>query len=397
MSVGAPVFWRRLWRAAQLGVFLLLAAMLVRLYVQVARVHGDLLPAWPYYKMPDADFTNIWAAGALARAGRLATLYSPAAFNGWKEALLGRVIERGDWIYPPGILPFGALLSWLPLPVAFWGWNAASLAGIILVLRRARLGWAVIALTIVSPAEYRCLALGQLGGIFGCFALAGLLLARENPVFSGILLGLVTLKPQPGVIVPVAWAAARYWRALLAGAVIAAVLAVIPLLWFGPQSWALFFTEAGPAARAILQARFPQTYQLNGVSIFWMCRSLGLGNAVSYAVQAAGALAAIVLVFLAWRRGGDRVVLSCFTIFLSLFVMPYAYNTDMVGYTAALATLAARQGWKISLGDGLLWLWPGYVTVLTYVTGFLATPLVVAAAALLAWRQLQAAPQQPPL
>lgn len=392
MTGGAPGSLRRSWRVVQLALFMVLAAMLVRLYVQVAQVHGDILAAWPYYKMPDADFTNIWAAGALARTGHLGTLYSPPAFQAWKESLLGRVIERGDWIYPPGVLPAGALLSWLPLPVAFWAWNAASLVAMILVLRRAGLGWAVVALTIVSPAEYRCLALGQLGGMFGCFALAGLLLAREKPVFSGILLGLVTLKPQSGVIVPAAWLAARCWPALLAGAGTAAVLAVIPLLWFGPQSWVLFVTQAGPAARAILQARFPQTYQLNGVSIFWMCRSLGLGNGVSYGVQAGGALAASFLVFWAWRGGGDRVVLAGFTMFLSLFVMPYAYNTDMVGYTAALVALAARRGWRISLGDGLLWLWPGYVTVLTYVTGFLATPLVVAAAALIAWRQLKAAP-----
>lgn len=376
------------WRLLQLAVFIVLAAALIRLYVLVAIVHGDVLSAWPYYKMPDADFTNIWAAGALARTGHLSTLYSSAGFEAWKQALLSRRTEVGDWIYPPGILPLGALLSFIPLPFAFWGWNAASLAAMALVLRRAGLGWAVIALTILSPAEYRCLCLGQFGGICGCLAFAGLLLARQTPILSGILLGLVTLKPQPGVIIPIAWLAARNWRALLAGAATFAILSLIPLLWFGPQSWLGFFTQAGPAARAILQAPFPQTYQLNGVSIFWMLRSLGAGNHLAYAAQTAGAVGAAILVYRAWARGGDILLLSAFTIFLSLFIMPYAYNTDMVGYTAAVAALAAHRGWKISLLDGLLWLWPGYVTIVTYTTGFLATPLIVALAAFMAWRAL---------
>jgi hypothetical protein len=363
MMISAPEFFRHLWRSFQYGLFMALAAILVWFYVQVAKVHGDVLSALPFYKMPDADFTNVWAAGTLARTGHIAALYSSPAFEAWKEALLGRAPGLADW-------------------------NAVSLTAMAVVLRHAGQGWAVIALTIISPAEYRCLSLGQFGGICGCFALGGLLLAREKPVLSGILLGLVTLKPQPAVIVPVAWLAARYWVAMLTAGVVCAVLVLTPLVWFGPQSLVLFFTQAGPAARAILQAQFPQTYQLNGVSIFWMCRSLGMGNTPSYAAQAAGALAAGILVFRAWRRGGDIVVLAALTMFLSLFVMPYAYNTDMVGYTGALAVLAARRGWRVSLLDGVLWLWPGYVTGVTYVTGFLATPVIVAVAAVMAWRQL---------
>ena len=67
---------------------------------------------------------------------------------------------------------------------------------------------------------------------------------------------------------------------------------------------------------------------------------------------------------------------------LALFVAPYGFSADMVGYGVALAVLAQKRGWRVSLLDGLFWLWPGYAPLVTQVTGVLLTPLVVALAVL---------------
>lgn len=84
--------------------------------------------------------------------------------------------------------------------------------------------------------------------------------------------------------------------------------------------------------------------------------------------------------------GADPRAAVALTLLLSLYVTPYGFSSDMVGYTLALALLAARNGWRVSLADGLLWLWPGFIVLFTMFTGVLLTPLVVGVAAPRAWR-----------
>jgi thiamine transporter ThiT len=79
------------------------------------------------------------------------------------------------------------------------------------------------------------------------------------------------------------------------------------------------------------------------------------------------------------------MVQASLTMFLALFVAPYGFSVDMVGYSIALAVLAQRRGWRVTLLDGLFWLWPGYAALITGLTGVLLTPLVIAAALLVGW------------
>jgi hypothetical protein len=157
-------------RGLQFLVFVELLAALIYFSYLVIMMHGDFRGGG--YKMPDADFTNIWSAGLLARTGRIAQLYSSAGFQAFKNAHVGHVVLPADWIYPPMMLNFGGLASLFSLPVAFWIWNISSVAVMIVLLRMLQLGWLVILITIASPAEYRCLTLGQFGGVLGCLTFA---------------------------------------------------------------------------------------------------------------------------------------------------------------------------------------------------------------------------------
>jgi uncharacterized integral membrane protein len=81
-------------------------------------------------------------------------------------------------------------------------------------------------------------------------------------------------------------------------------------------------------------------------------------------------------------RGGHVAL----TLLLSLYVTPYGFSSDMVGYTLVLVILAAQNGWRVSLVDGLFWLWPGFIVLGTALTGIILTPLVVGVAAFRAWQ-----------
>jgi len=376
-----PLFMTR-YAALQLAIFGFLLLLLGYFFYLVAAVHGDF--AGGHFKMPDADFTNVYLAGSLARSGHLAVAYDSAAFEAAKAALLGRVPEVTDWIYPPVMLPLGALFSFVRLPVAFWCWNGFTVLVMLAVLRSAGVGAAAAALTLVSPAEYRCFGLGQFAGLLSCLMFAGLVRPK-----AGWLFGWLVLKPQSGLIAPVALVARGRWGALLAGGLVAAGLCLLPLLLFGPQSWWLSLGRSGPLARALLDAPFGRDYQLNGISVFWMVRSLHGGLRLAGAAQLLAAGVAMLTAWRAWRMAGvDIYAAASLSLILTSFLTPYGYSSDLVGYTLALAVLAQRRGWRVDLVDGLLWLWPGYMLIATALTGVLVTPLVLAFAAYRAWGQL---------
>ena len=68
-----------------------------------------------------------------------------------------------------------------------------------------------------------------------------MLLLEQAPVTAGVLLGLFSYKPHLVVLIPVALAAGRHWRALLSMGISAAALMAASLLALGTEVWATFF------------------------------------------------------------------------------------------------------------------------------------------------------------
>jgi len=346
------------------------------------------------YGLPVGDFGNDWSAGTLARTGQLATLYDPAAFSAWKLQTFHHPIILDDWVYPPFILPLMALFSFMPPGAGFVLWNFLTLAAMAWLLRSVRLPWGAVALCLACPAEWLCLVYGQLGGIIGALSFAALM-TRTNR--AGLWLGLCAAKPQTVLVLPIAWLAARRWRALFTAVATGLVLAVLPLLLFGPASWLWWFTRATRTATALVEAPFGSGYQYTGTSVFWMLRSFGATLHTAYTAQIVTALAAIAATYALWRTPSlPQTDKACLTLLLGLFVSPYGFSADMIGYSIALVVLARRRPGGFGLLDGLFLLWPGYAMLPAVLTGHLFTPLVVAAALARAWWQCARRSAVPP-
>ena len=371
---------------------LLLTAFLALLTSYELQVNWSLGWAHPSPSsgtMPEEDLASLWMAGHLARLGRLDWLYTQHLFESWRQQSFGASLRGQPWIYPPTVLLVGVPLSFLPLVAAFVLWNVTTLVAAVLLLRHARLPWPILLVGLGAPATWRSLILGQYGTITGALVVAGLLLAPDRPVRAGIMLGLSTLKPQQGVIVPIAWLAVRNWRAVGTAAAVFAAMALTVAAWLGVHAWVLFATQSRLSVRDILEAPLPQPNISTGASVFWMARTMGTGMPAAYALQGVATLAAMTLAYRAWRLpGADPLARMAVTVCLSLVVVPYGYTSDMVAYSVAVAVVVAGNGWRLRLVDGLLWLWPGYCPIVTATTGLLLTPVAIAVATALAWHRM---------
>jgi len=214
---------------------------------------------------------------------------------------------------------------------------------------------------------------------------AAALRARRAPVWAGVLAAMVTLKPHVGLLLPIAWAGQRHWRAFVVAGICTLLLAAVSTLVLGGDTWVAFVYGGSGSGKALLQA-MPTAYPLNAASVFWMLRSVGVSIPTAYGGQGVAAVAAAILLWASRRRaaGNDRAT-AALTACLTLFVSPYLYASDLVGYSVAVALLIAVRPQRLRLLL-LLWIAPGLSEIVCALGGRPMLPAFVAAATLLAWR-----------
>jgi hypothetical protein len=333
---------------------------------------------------PECDFSAFWPAARLARAGDFAAIYDPARFEAYRQSVFFARVGELNWFYPPPslmvVLPFGLL----PFGLAFYAWVTILMGLAAWLLRMVRLPWLVIAAALLSPACLWNLELGQFGAVTGAAIVFSLLAIDVAPRWAGIVLGLLIIKPQAGLLVPVAFLSGRHLRAVAAA--VAAVLAMLILTTgcFGWAVWHAYLTTGLAVSRAVINAPpMVAGYEHFGVSVFWMLRSLGASVAAANASQAVTAIAAAGLAIMVWRRSGakdpyDRLAQI---VFLSLLATPYGYVDDMAAFSIAITILAWRRHWRIDLLDVLFWTWPTLCPLVYKWSAVEMTPLLVALAA----------------
>jgi hypothetical protein len=323
---------------------------------------------------PYCDLSAFWQTARMAAVGHAAQAYDPATFLAIRAALFGRGADDLFWFYPPPAMLAIAGLAGLPLSGAFWVWTIALGGLAVLLLRAADLRAAVIAAGLLSPAALWNAQLGQFGVLTGAALVAALAAARALP--AGLALGLLVIKPQAGLLAPVALLVAGHWRALLAAVLTAAVLVAGSDVLLGPAVWWAYLGPGLSLSQAMLVrlSVTPGTAQF-AVSVFGMLRSAGASVGVAGGMQVLATLSALAGAAWVWRRRGGRRVL-CTTI-LALLATPYGYVDDMVGVSLALAMVVQARGWRFSLTDALLFTWPVLGPVVYGGIGLQLTPVLL--------------------
>ena len=333
---------------------------------------------------PNCDFSVFWPAGLLARAGDYAGIYRTDLFLTWREKLFAPGVQRLDWFYPPpSLLPVMAI-SHLPFNVAFFVWIGFFFIAAAILLRWAGLSRLTILAGLLSPAALWSVEMGQFEMLSNAALVAGLMMLEQAPRRSGILFGLLVIKPQTGLLIPICLLARRDWKALVSGAFLVLLLLAATVLLLGPAPWLDYWRGGLSASRFTLTTNTVGFER--GVSVFWMARSLG-GSLTQCAItQGAASLSAMAAAAWLWSRPAPVRERMAITVFLALLLAPFGYVDDMVAWSIALAVLAEARGWRFDLLDALFWLWPALCPIMLNWTGILLTPLVVVLAVIRTWR-----------
>jgi hypothetical protein len=294
------------------------------------------------------DFVNVWAAGRMVLDGHPALAYDWDLQKQVELALLKQdFVGYFAWHYPPPFLFVASFLAMFPYSVAFVGWVSVSILPYLAVMR-AIVGRSFgLVLAIAFPMVLNNALVGQNGFLTAALIGGTLYLLPTRPVLSGICLGLLTYKPQYGLLFPLVLIAAAQWRAFFSAAVTAVTLAFVSWLAFGTASWQAFFHW---------MPMFSQAFLVEGKATWWKLQSVlslvrYLGGSEQLAWICQWTVSAIVAIGLVWMwRSPVRYSLKAAALAAgTLLITPYLFMYDMMVLAIPLAYLV-----RMGLSGGFL-------------------------------------------
>jgi arabinofuranan 3-O-arabinosyltransferase len=292
------------------------------------------------------DFVNVWSAGKLVLDGHPALAYDWDIQKQVQVDLLGQTfIGNFAWHYPPPFLFVAAFLAQFPYTVAFAGWVSVSLVPYLVTMRAIvgrRFGWLLAA---AFPVVLTNTLVGQNGFLTASLIGGMLYLLPTRPVLSGICLGLLSYKPQYGLLFPLVLIAASQWTVFFTAAIVAAAMAVASWLAFGTESWQAFVHWMPMFSQAFLtEGRAPWGKMQ---SIFALVRYFGGSEPLGWAFQWVMIAAVAVVLALLWRSRVRYSLKAAALATGTLLVTPYLFLYDVMVLAIAVGFLV-----RIGLADG---------------------------------------------
>jgi hypothetical protein len=165
----------------------------------------------------------------------------------------------------------------------------------------------------------------------------GFTLLDRRPLIAGLLFGLLIIKPQLAVLIPVALLAGGHWRAIAGAALSATALLAIAYFMFGEQTYQAFFANVAHQA-TLVSGRIPWP---KIASTFGALRTMGVPVVIAMTIHATVALGATVVTWMAWRRKlPTRVPIIAAA---SLLISPYLLGHDSVLMMVPIGWLIVHQ------------------------------------------------------
>lgn len=382
----APTDPRRL--IAVLGIAVLLAELV---FLAGAFLQGFFIADRAGHGIAN-DFVNVWAAGRLVLGGHAAQAYDWTIHREMQEAAVGHAFAGAyRWHYPPPFLFLAALAAILPFIAAGLAWlsvtgalYAAAIRGIV----GERVGWLFAlgfpgAIWNVTAGQNGFLTTALIGGALG--------LMERQPVLAGCCLGLLTYKPQFGVLFPLVLVATGRWRVFVAAALMTVALAALSWLAFGSAPWLAMAQTLKTANQLVLTDGGMGWNKLQ--SLFGLVRALGGSETLAWIVQGGAALAIAAALAWLWRSDAPFDLKAAALAVAAVLVTPYVFAYDLVLLAVPVAYLLRyalargfmrREGPALAAVGALLL---SYIVATTQV-GLAASLLI---ALLTGWRVVDAA------
>jgi hypothetical protein len=292
------------------------------------------------------DFFVFWSAARDLQQQPLAHLYDAAAFQDFMRSLALTPIPATPhpFLYPPPAALLFAPFGLIPFRTSLLLWNGLSLTLYLAAAWQAlRPRTALALVAMLAPATMVNLLFGQTGLLTSALTLFGFSLLAERPVRSGILLGLLVIKPQLALLPLLILLILRKRRAIVAAALTVLLLVTASLLAFGVDAWQAWLSSLNEFSG---QLSTSDAHQHHGATVYFGLLSIGMNAHIALAIQAFTALLVLGAIIRVIRRGAGKAEAIMAALIGPFLASPYAliYDLPMIGAVCVMLFNEGRRG-----------------------------------------------------
>ncbi len=295
---------------------------------------AEVLARW---RLPEieryGDFFSLWASAKVAAGANPLLNYDAQGLHAQQVAWGMAPGDFNPFPYPPFFILMLAPLAKLGLSAAYLATMGVSLA---------LYGWAMIggrwrqspylAAVLVVPTTTATLFIGQTSLFAAALLIGGFRLAKTRSILAGVLFGLLAYKPQLGLLVPLALAAAGLWRVFAAASATVIVGVVAGALAYGWGVWPDWL-GALPAYSAQFDQQSANYAKMP--TLLGNLLQLGAPLTAAWAAQFCASAVVFALIWRQFRAGvtAKAVAVLCCGAFLAT---PHALVYDLPIFAAAI-------------------------------------------------------------
>lgn len=315
-----------------------------------------LMLTWAWYSngftdgnvsRPGTDFAVFWSASYLALSEGPVHAYDLAKHLEVMRAY-GPLTPESEtilpWLYPPTFLLMALPLALLPLAFSYvlfllgsviaYLRVIGSLLGVGPISRRGL--WLPV---IASPAVLVAAILGQNSLLTAALAGGAVALVVKRPVLAGVLMGLLAIKPQLALLMPVALIAGRHGRALASTAATVVLFVAASVAVCGWDTIPAFLQSSAWARDNLMEGTPSGWYGMP--SVLSAVQLMGLTPSAAYAVQGLSALAASAAVAYVWSHTREAPLRAAVLAAAALLATPYVRHYELTWMGIVVAGLVA--------------------------------------------------------
>ncbi len=278
------------------------------------------------------DFRVYWSASYVSLHSGAIHAFDPRQLFAVEAALLPDIpLERvyAPWVYPPTFQLLIYPLALLPYLASYLLFVCIGIAGTVAAcapaVRKGALPWIPV---VAFPGIWVAAVCGQNSLLTLALAAGALGLLERRPVLAGVCAGMLVIKPQLAVLVPLMLVCGRHFRAFGAMAVTGVLFCAVSELVFGLSLWLRFFDALSWFNTSIVQHGAGGIWSAMPTT-FAIARRLGASLPAAYAFHGAVAVPAVVATAILWLRRVRIEVRSAALIVTTLLAQPYLVYYDL--------------------------------------------------------------------
>jgi hypothetical protein len=274
------------------------------------------------------DFVAFWTAGHQVLKGTAAAAYNVPVEHAAEVATIGHPFGGTlGWAYPPLFLFVAALLALVPYTASFLLWGATTLAvyaGVVAAVVGRPVAFLV---ACAAPWVLTALMPGQNGFLTAALVCASLLCLEKRPALAGVFLGLLSYKPQFGILFPLVLAFAGYWRTFACACACAIAMNLLAGATFGFDTLGAFVQALSSATQSHLAHAGLGWNKLQ--SVYGLLRSLAAPAEAAWGAQAVFSFVAAFAVVAYWRSDAPFALKAAVLACAVPLVTPYVFVYDL--------------------------------------------------------------------